>query len=71
MQNDATTAISKADLHKIVKISNHEPEIVDFSKLSSEKPAKTEVAPTKISAGSNKKSGAKKEEKKEEAPAGH
>ena len=38
MQNDATTAISRADLHKIVAESHHTPEIIDFSKLVDEAP---------------------------------
>ena len=35
MQNDATTSISNADMKKVVALSQHEPEVVDFSKLVS------------------------------------
>ena len=35
MQNDATTAISQGDMKKVIEISGHEPEIIDFSKLVS------------------------------------
>jgi Aminoacyl-tRNA editing domain len=34
MQNDATTAISKADMQKVIELSNHNPEILDFSQLT-------------------------------------
>ena len=33
MQNDATTAISNADMKKIIQLSSHVPEIIDFTKL--------------------------------------
>lgn len=36
MQNDATTAISKADMEKIISLSAHEPLIIDFTKLATE-----------------------------------
>lgn len=36
MQNDATTAISNADMKKVIQLSNHEAEVIDFSKLISE-----------------------------------
>jgi Ala-tRNA(Pro) deacylase len=36
MQNDATTAISNADMKKVIQLSNHEAEVIDFSKLVSE-----------------------------------
>jgi hypothetical protein len=44
MQNDATTSISKADMQKVIQLSGHEPEIIDFSKIASET---TAAAPTK------------------------
>jgi Ala-tRNA(Pro) deacylase len=34
MQNDATTAISREDMHKIIELSGHKPEIIDFSRLA-------------------------------------
>lgn len=43
MQNDATTAISREDLHKIVKLSNHTPEIIDFTKLTSDEAPATQA----------------------------
>ncbi len=33
MQNDATTAITSADMQKVIELSDHQPEIIDFSKL--------------------------------------
>ena len=33
MQNDATTAITPADMMKVIELSDHQPEIIDFSKL--------------------------------------
>lgn len=36
MQNDATTAIKKEDLHKIIQLSKHQAEVLDFSKLVEE-----------------------------------
>ena len=74
MQNDATTAISKADLHKIVKLSQHEPEIIDFSLLvSDDAPATKPAESTGKNAGAaDKKKGGQKEEKKvEEVAVGH
>jgi|LauGreDrversion4_2_1035121.scaffolds.fasta_scaffold17790_4 hypothetical protein len=50
MQNDATTSISKADMQKVIQLSGHESEIIDFSKIASET---TAAAP-------NKEDGAKK-----------
>lgn len=34
MQNDATTAISVADMNKVVELSKHKVEVLDFSKLT-------------------------------------
>lgn len=34
MQNDATTAISSADMKKFISLSSHEAEVIDFSKIS-------------------------------------
>jgi Ala-tRNA(Pro) deacylase len=39
MQNDATTAISRADLNKIVELSKHKAMILDFTTIASEAPA--------------------------------
>jgi Ala-tRNA(Pro) deacylase len=36
MQNDATTSISVADMKKVISLSNHEAEVLDFSKLVTE-----------------------------------
>jgi uncharacterized DUF497 family protein len=33
MQNDATTAISNADMKKVITISGREAEVIDFTKL--------------------------------------
>jgi hypothetical protein len=55
-------------LHKIVTLSNHEPEIIDFSTLVSEDATATAQTGTTANAGGAKK---KKEEKKVELPVGH
>lgn len=36
MQNDATTAISREDMLKVIQLSNHTPEVLDFSKIVAE-----------------------------------
>ena len=36
MQNDATSAISNADMRKVIGLANREAEVVDFSKLTSD-----------------------------------
>lgn len=36
MQNDATTSVSVADMNKVVELSGHTAEIIDFSKLVTE-----------------------------------
>jgi prolyl-tRNA synthetase len=36
MQNDATSAISNADMKKVIALSGHEAETIDFSKLVTE-----------------------------------
>ena len=33
MQNDATTSITSADMIKIIELSDHQPEILDFKNL--------------------------------------
>ncbi|CAI2358734.1 unnamed protein product [Moneuplotes crassus] len=33
MQNDATFAISSSDMEKVIKLSNHEPQVINFSEL--------------------------------------
>lgn len=33
MQNDATTAISNADMKKIIKLANRDPEVINFSAM--------------------------------------
>jgi Ala-tRNA(Pro) deacylase len=45
MQNDATTAISNADMKKIIHLSNHEPEVLDFSTIVVDTAAPKEAAP--------------------------
>ena len=42
MQNDATSAISNADMKKVIGLANREPEVVDFSKLTSDEVKATE-----------------------------
>lgn len=42
MQNDATTAIKREDIKKIIEISGHNVEVLDFSKLAAEAPKKEE-----------------------------
>lgn len=59
MQNDATTAISNADMKKVIQLSNHEPEIIDFSKL-------VETAPAEKKEEGKKPAGKSHKEKKEE-----
>ena len=36
MQNDATSAISNADMRKVIGLANREAEVVDFTKLTSD-----------------------------------
>jgi prolyl-tRNA synthetase len=53
MQNDATTAISNADMKKVIALSHHEAEVIDFSKLVSEPAAEKKeegkkAAPAKV-----------------------
>lgn len=62
MQSDFTTAISKADQSKIIELSGHTPEVLDFSTLES---TVTAAAPAKQQKGPK---GAKKgnEEKKQQ-----
>jgi len=57
MQNDATTAITREDMHKIIELSGHKAEILDFGRLASAvTEAKTET--------DNKAKGPKPEEGK-------
>lgn len=42
MQNDTTIAIKKEDVKKVIEMSEHKPEILDFSKLASEAPMQEE-----------------------------
>jgi hypothetical protein len=60
MQNDATTSITAADMMKIVQLSLHEPEILDFSKLAAATPVEEKKEETKGAKGGK----AKKEEGK-------
>lgn len=72
MQNDATTAISRADMHKIVTESHHTAEIVDFSKMVEEAPAAGGAqAPAGGAKGGKGKGANKEEEKKAEEAHGH
>ena len=59
MQNDATTAITKADMEKIIGLSNHEPQIIDFTNLA------TQAAEHK-GKGEKKEKKPKKEKKKDD-----
>lgn len=61
MQNDATTAISNADLKKIIQLSNHEAEVLDFTKLV-ESAAKPDEKKPEVKKG-GKKEASKQEEK--------
>jgi Ala-tRNA(Pro) deacylase len=70
MQNDATTAISRADLNKIIELSKHKPMILDFSTIATAAPA-TATDGAKAVAGEAKKApatGGAKPEKKAAAP---
>ena len=51
MQNDATTAIKKEDMEKIIELSGHAPDIIDFANM----PAEAEAAPVKKKAKVDKK----------------
>ena len=42
MQNDATSAISNADMRKVIGLANREAEVVDFTKLTSDEVKATE-----------------------------
>jgi hypothetical protein len=65
MQNDATTSITIAGLHKIIELSGRTAEILDFSSLQSEA---APTAETKQAPAAKKPQQAKKvEEKKENA----
>lgn len=59
MQNDATTAISREDMKKIIELSKHKAEILDFAKMAEE----SATAPI-VSTKPEKKSEAKKSEAK-------
>jgi hypothetical protein len=62
MQNDATTAISNADMKKIIAISGREAEVIDFTKLVVTDGAAAEEKKT----GGAPQQKAAKHEKKEE-----
>jgi Ala-tRNA(Pro) deacylase len=57
MQNDATTAISNADMKKVIALSHRQAEVIDFSKL---------VVTDGAAAEEKKAAPQKKQEKKEE-----
>lgn len=66
MQNDATTAISNADMKKVIAASEHEAEVVEFAKLAGDA---TAAAPKKEEAKKPAQKGgaaAKKEEVKQD-----
>ena len=63
MQNDATTAISKADMQKVIEISLHNPDVLDFSKLTA---AATDTAKKEETKPAGKKEQPKKEVAKKE-----
>ena len=62
MQNDATTAISNADMKKVIAISGREAEVIDFTKLVSSEGGAAEEK----KAGGAPQQKAAKHEKKEE-----
>lgn len=64
MQNDATTSITKEDLLKIVELSGHKAEVVDFTKMVPQEEEKKAVKKEE-----NKESKDKK--KAGEGPVGH
>lgn len=64
MQNDATTAISNADMKKIIQLSNHEPEVIDFSKLTTDAAAAGEKKKEEVKKPAQKSAHSKKEEAK-------
>lgn len=66
MQNDATTSISVADMNKIIELSEHKPEIIDFTKLASAPAEEKKEAPAakKGPAKGNKKDEGKIEDAK-------
>lgn len=67
MQNDATTAISIADMKKVIALSNHEVEVIDFSKLVTETvPAGEKKEEVKKPAGKVAAPRDKKEEAKQD-----
>jgi prolyl-tRNA synthetase len=42
MQNDATTAIKKTDMEKIIELSGHKPQIINFENLATQIEAESE-----------------------------
>ena len=62
MQNDATTAISNADMKKVIAISGREAEVIDFTKLVVTDSA---VAEQKKTGGAPNQKAAKPEKKEE------
>ena len=62
MQNDATTAISNADMKKVIAISGREAEVVDFTKLVVSEGG---VAEEKKAGGAPHQKAAKHEKKEE------
>lgn len=63
MQNDATTAIKKEDMEKIIEISGHKPDIIDFELLASQPDTEKGGKPEKAAKGA-------KQPKKEKAKKG-
>lgn len=70
MQNDFTTALKKEDVHKIIKLSGHEPMVTDFTQLEDGAgPAPTDAKkPAKQEGGQKKQEGGQKNKAKEPKP---
>ena len=47
MQNDATTAIKREDMEKIIELSGHKPDIIDFTQISADAPKEEKEAKPK------------------------
>lgn len=66
MQNDATTAISQSDMKKVIELSNHQAEVIDFSKLVTASEGGEEAKKAQPEAKKPQKGQAKKEEVKQD-----
>lgn len=62
MQNDATSAISNADMKKVIELSGREAEVLDFSKIATDDASK---APEEVKKAQQPAKGAAKPKKEE------